>query len=390
LGRSCKHAPRRAVARLTNIRRWSYREAVKFGHFCLPTYLPQVDGRAAEFMRRFLEFLVESEDLGFDSLWANEHHFDPYGGIVPSPPILLAALAQRTKRVRLGTSVVVLPLHNPLQIAEQLAMVDVLSGGRLEFGVGRGFVVADYEALDIPRVEAQDRLLEGLDLVLQAWSAESASTFRGRFYQYEDLEVWPRPEQRPHPPVWFAVTQSPANFELAGRRAFRLMTVAYRGVAPLAELTRLYRAAWVEAGHPADAWEITSHYQVVVADDGREARRLAQGAVRGYLAAMRHAVDRAKVQEPRREVTEAETQIDHMIDECRIIAGTPDECVELVTRAEDLLGLTQLDCTFYFGGLSFEQAQRSQRLFATEVMPRVRGRTLVKGGVPTDGRHGHA
>jgi alkanesulfonate monooxygenase SsuD/methylene tetrahydromethanopterin reductase-like flavin-dependent oxidoreductase (luciferase family) len=190
--------------------------------------------------------------------------------------------------------------------------------------------------------------------------------------------------------VWLAVTQSPANFELAGRRGFRLMTVAYRGVEPLAELIAAYKAAWLEAGHPADGWEITSHYQVVVAEDGREARQLAQAAVRGYLAAMRHAVDRAKVQEPRREVTEAETQIDRMIDECRIIAGTPDECVELVTRAEELLGLTQLDCTFYFGGLSFEQARRSQHLFATEVMPRVRGRTLVKGGVPTDGRHSHA
>jgi natural product biosynthesis luciferase-like monooxygenase protein len=329
-----------------------------------------VDGSAAEFMRRFLDFLVESEELGFDSVWANEHHFDPYGGIVPSTPILLAALAQRTQRVRLGTSVVVLPLHNPIQIAEQLAMVDILSGGRLEFGVGRGFVVADYEALGIPRAEAQARLLEGLDLVVQAWSAESASTFRGAFYQYEDLEIWPRPEQRPHPPVWFAVTQSPDNFALAGRRGFRLMTVAYRGVEPLAELTRVYRDAWLAAGHPANGWEITSHYQVVVAEDGAEARRLAQGAVRGYLASMRHAVDRAKHQEPRREVTEAETQIDRMIDECRIIAGTPDECVELVTRAQEVLGLTQLDCTFYFGGLSFEQARRSQHLFASQVMPR--------------------
>jgi alkanesulfonate monooxygenase SsuD/methylene tetrahydromethanopterin reductase-like flavin-dependent oxidoreductase (luciferase family) len=282
--------------------------------------------------------------------------------------------------VRLGTSVVVLPLHNPIQIAEQLAMVDILSGGRLEFGVGRGFVVADYEALGIPRADAQARLLEGIDLILHAWSAESASTFRGAYYQYEDLEVWPKPAQQPHPPLWFAVTQSPANFELAGRRGFRLMTVAYRGVEPLAELIRVYRDAWLDAGHPAHGWEITSHYQVVVAEDGAEARRSAQGAVRGYLAAMRHAVDRAKNQEPRREVTEAETEIERMIDECRIIAGTPDECVELVTRAQELLGLTQIDCTFYFGGLSFEQARRSQHLFATQVMPRVRGRTLVRGG----------
>jgi natural product biosynthesis luciferase-like monooxygenase protein len=358
---------------------------VKFGHFCLPTYLPEVDGGAADFMRRFLGFLVESEEMGFDSIWANEHHFDPYGGIVPSPPILLAALAQRTHRVRLGTSVVVLPLHNPLEVAEQLAMVDVLSGGRLEVGLGRGFVVADYEALHIPRAEAQARLLEGIEVLIRAWSGQQSS-FQGRYYAYEDLEVWPRPEQQPHPPIWFAVTQTADNFQLAGRNGWKLMTVAYRGVEVLAQLTRQYREAWAEAGHPTDGWEITAHYQVVIADTSREARALAQPAVRGYLRSMRHAVDRAKVQEPRREVTEEETQIDRMIDECRIIVGTPDECVALLRRAEDMLGITQVDCTFYFGGLSFEQARRSHELFATEVMPHLRERTLMGGGAQRHGR----
>jgi natural product biosynthesis luciferase-like monooxygenase protein len=347
------------------------RDRVKFGHFCLPTYLPRVDGGVAEFMRRFLEFLVESEELGFDSLWANEHHFDPYGGIVPSPPILLAALAQRTTRVRLGTSVVVLPLHNPVEIAEQLAMVDVLSGGRLEFGVGRGFLVADYEALGIPRADAQARLLEGLEVILRAWSGGPMS-FHGKYYQFEDLDVWPRPEQRPHPPVWLSATQAPDSFELAGRRGYRLLTVAYRGVEPLAELTRLYRAAWTEAGHQPGAWEISAHYQVVVAENRREARTTAQAAVLGYLAAMRQAVNKARVQEPRREVPDAELQIDRMIDECRVIVGTPDECVALLERAQEVLGVTLVDCTFYFGGLSFDQARRSQRLFATEVMPHMR------------------
>src|SRR5262249_54659524 len=119
--------------------------SLKFGHFCLPTYFPEVDGSVGAFMRRWIDLLACSEELGFDSVWANEHHFDPYGGIIPSTPIMLAALAQRTRRVRLGTSVVVLPLHNPVEVAEQLAMVDLMSQGRVEFGLGRGFVVADYE-----------------------------------------------------------------------------------------------------------------------------------------------------------------------------------------------------------------------------------------------------
>jgi alkanesulfonate monooxygenase SsuD/methylene tetrahydromethanopterin reductase-like flavin-dependent oxidoreductase (luciferase family) len=127
---------------------------MKFGHFCLPTFFPDIDGNVGLLMRRWLDLLVESEALGFDSLWANEHHFDPYGGIIPSPATLLAALSQRTQRVRLGTSIVVLPLHSPIEVAEQLAMVDLMSSGRVEFGIGRGFVEFDYDRLHVPREDS--------------------------------------------------------------------------------------------------------------------------------------------------------------------------------------------------------------------------------------------
>jgi alkanesulfonate monooxygenase SsuD/methylene tetrahydromethanopterin reductase-like flavin-dependent oxidoreductase (luciferase family) len=103
---------------------------MRFGHFCLPTYLAGRDIPQEAYMRRLVDFFACSEDLGFDAVWANEHHFHPYGGLLPSPPVMLAALAQRTSRVLLGTSVIVLPLHNPIEVAEQLAMVDLMSGGR--------------------------------------------------------------------------------------------------------------------------------------------------------------------------------------------------------------------------------------------------------------------
>src|ERR1700722_16498270 len=145
---------------------------MKFGHFCLPTYFPDVDGNPGRLMHQWLDLLAESEELGFDSLWANEHHFDAYGGIIPSPTTLLAALSQRTHRVRLGTSIVVLPLHSPIEVAEQLAMVDLMSGGRVEFGFGRGFVEFDYDRLGVPREDSQDRMREQLDIILKAWSGE--------------------------------------------------------------------------------------------------------------------------------------------------------------------------------------------------------------------------
>src|SRR5712692_330874 len=229
----------------------------------------------ASIPRRLADFLVDSEELGFDALWANEHHFDPYGGIIPSPPIMLAALAQRTKRVRLGTSVIVLPLHQPIEIAEQLAMVDLMSDGRVELGVGRGFVVADYEALGIPREGAQERLTEELEVILKAWSGAPFS-HHGKHYDFDNIEVWPPPQQRPHPPVWLSVGATPSSFEWAGRQGYKVLSVAYRGVQQLVELLPLYRNAWLAAGHKAGEWEISSHYQVVLSDNSRKARQIAE------------------------------------------------------------------------------------------------------------------
>ncbi len=352
---------------------------MKFGHFCLPTYFEDVDGTVGDFMRRFVELLAESETLGFDSLWANEHHFDAYGGVIPSPPTLLSALSQRTRHVRLGTSIVVLPLHSPIEIAEQLAMIDLMSGGRVEFGVGRGFVVFDYDRLGVPRDDSQERMREGLEVIVKAWSGEPF-TYRGKFYNYENITVWPRPEQRPHPPIWISCSQTPSSFEWAGTMGYSILTVAYRSVETLIVNNKLYRDAWAKAGHPRDRFRIAAHYQVVLSPDGREAREIARKALIRYTAATTHTLDRIRADRDYNAGTERQRiqqdllDIDRMVDECRVIAGTPDEAVKSLERAQDLMGFTQCDCTFYFGGLPYEAAQRSHRLFASEVMPRLRAR----------------
>lgn len=352
---------------------------MKFGHFCLPTYFPDVDGSTGQLMRRWLELLGESEALGFDSLWANEHHFDAYGGIIPSPPTLLAALSQRTQRVRLGTSIVVLPLHSPIEIAEQLAMVDLMSNGRVEFGIGRGFVEFDYERLHVPREDSNERMREQLEVILKAWSGE-AFNHKGQFYQYENLDVWPTPEQRPHPPIWVSCTRTPSSFAWAGERGFNVLTVAYHSVENLSKLNRIYREAWDKAGHPKGKWNLAAHYHCVLAESKQEAREIAHNAWRRYIEATTHTNERVGrtasgvVAENRRKAMEELLDTDRMVAELRQIACTPDECVELLSRAQDAMGFTQCDCTFFFGGIRFDQAQRSLRLFAKEVMPKLRQR----------------
>jgi natural product biosynthesis luciferase-like monooxygenase protein len=352
---------------------------MKFGHFCLPTFFPDVDGDPGLLMRRWLDLLAESEALGFDSLWANEHHFDPYGGIIPSPPTLLAALSQRTRQARLGTSIVVLPLHSPIEIAEQLAMVDLMSGGRVEFGIGRGFVEFDYDRLGVPREESQARMREQLEVILKAWSGEPF-THKGRFYNYENLTVWPRPEQRPHPPIWLSCSQTPSSFDWAGQMGYSILTVAYRSVATLVANNKIYREAWAKAGHPPGKARIATHYHCVLSEDKREARAIARQAWRRYTDATTHTLDRIRADQGylndpvRRKIDEDLLDIDKMVEDLRVIACTPDEAVTLLERAQDAMGFTQCDCTFFFGGITHDQAQRSLRLFANEVMPKLKNR----------------
>ncbi|HXS41374.1 MAG TPA: LLM class flavin-dependent oxidoreductase [Stellaceae bacterium] len=351
---------------------------MKFGHFCLPTYFEDVDGDVGGFMRRFVDFLVSSEDAGFDMLFANEHHFDAYGGLIPSPTVMVAALAQRTKRVRLGSSIIVLPLHSPIEIAEQWAMIDLMSNGRVELGVGRGFVEYDYDRLHVPLQGAQERLKDGVALIRKAWSGERFS-HNGPHYQYENLQLWPRPQQRPHPPIWLACGGTPDSFRWAAEQGFGIFTVAYRGVQPLIPLNKIYRDAWIAAGHSPKAYKIAAHYQVVLSEDGAEARDIAAKALKRYVGATTHTMDRVRDDrsgtKPTATLGAVEQQVldvAKMVEECRVVAGTPEDAVRLLTKAQEMMGITQVDCTFYFGGIPFELAQRSHRLFAEKVMPKMR------------------
>lgn len=350
---------------------------MKFGHFCLPTYFPDVDGDVGLLMRRWLDLLAESEALGFDFLWANEHHFDSYGGLIPSPPTFLAALSQRTKRARLGTSIIVLPLHNPIEIAEQLAMVDLMSGGRVEFGIGRGFVEFDYDRLGVSREDSQARMYEQLEVIRKAWSG-APFAHDGRYYSYPKLEVWPRPEQRPHPPIWLSCSRTPSSFEWAGRTGCSILTVPYiLDADALGGMTRTYRQAWEEASHPAGEWRIGAHFHCVLSESREEARAIGREAWRRYSEATTHTRDRERMDrdgsaEPGPSAPPPD--IDKMVDELRTIACTPDEAVALLERSQDILGFTHCDCTFLFGGVTYDQAERSLRLFTEEVIPKLEDR----------------
>jgi len=323
-----------------------------------------VYGSVGNHMRRVVDFFAASEELGFDAVWVNEHHFHHYGGHLPSPPVFLAAIAQRTNRVRLGTSVVVLALHNPIEIAEQLAMVDLMSNGRVELGVGRGNTPIDHEVFGIAPEEAQSRTIEGLEVIRKAWGGGHFS-FHGQHFQYDDLEVWPKPQQEPHPPLWLACSNNPDSFAYAGKHGYQLLTVAqHRPLPELSERVQIYLQAWKNNGHDPSAAQVCTHYQVVVDDNGAVARERCRNARERYDASG-GAARRAMPQT-------AHLSQEELVEQGRLIVGTPDECVSQLQYARDTLGLTAVDCNFLFGGITYEEAERSIGLFAREVMPKLR------------------
>jgi natural product biosynthesis luciferase-like monooxygenase protein len=354
---------------------------MEFSLFALPTYYRETDGPLGSYYRRLVDFLVSAEELGYDGIWANEHHFHPYGGLIPSPAVLLSAIAQRTKRMRLGTSVVVLPLHNPIEIAEQLAMVDNMSGGRVDLGIGRGFVPFDYHMWNIPMGEGQERTLESLEVIIKAWSGKPF-IHHGKYFDFENVEVWPLVEQQPHPPIWIAASNNPESFTSAGRNGYNLLTVSsLKPIERIAEMARYYHDAWKAAGHAPDGYKYNTHYQIVVDEDRDRARRVIAEAIPRYTSLLSEATSlyTAPGQAPRVSAL-VDFSAEGWIEEGRILCGTPDDVVATLQRAERELGITGVDGTFYFGGMPFETAQRSLRMFAEHVIPRLRAPAPASAG----------
>jgi alkanesulfonate monooxygenase SsuD/methylene tetrahydromethanopterin reductase-like flavin-dependent oxidoreductase (luciferase family) len=348
--------------------------ALTFGAYALPSYHAETDPPQGVFMRRLVDLLASAEPLGFDNIWLNEHHFNSWGGMLPAPPMMLAALSQRTSRVRLGTSVSVLGLHHPIAVAEQMAMLDLMSGGRLDFGVGRGSEAFDYEAFGIDYAEAQTRTVESLEIILEAWTGEFFE-HTGQNYRVPRIQVWPRPEQRPHPPVWFSCLSNPASFEWTARQGHHLLSLGFPTAVPkLAELTRVYRDAWVDSGRDLNTYQIGTLYHTVICERGNRARELAVGAFQRFLGQLRESRARPTVHvaPARPSALIVDEAVPQLIDDGRLIAGNPQQVVDTLRYLQNETGFTQVDLMFQLGGLSFEVAHESMELFAREVMPRLR------------------
>jgi natural product biosynthesis luciferase-like monooxygenase protein len=352
---------------------------MRYGLFYLPSSLPATRADGVERLRAVVEQTEYAEQLGFDSVWLAEHHFHSFGGLFSATPVIGAAIAQRTTRIRIGTAVVLLPYHNPLRVAEDYATLDCLSEGRLEFGIGHGFVKWEALTFGIPLDDLRERFRENLEVILKAWS-EPVLNHQGRFHEYRGVEVWPRPLQQPYPTVWMAATATVESFELAGRRGFHMMLIPFlHEVEELRPKVEAYLSARQAARHDPSTARVLGVYHTYVGETSAEAHAAAAHGLAEYNTAAFHAHSLTPgVAEPesyrsheRHRAQMRQMNFEDMLARSRVLAGSAEEVREKVEYVRERLYLTDLAGLFALGGLTDAQARASMRRFMEQVAPKI-------------------
>jgi alkanesulfonate monooxygenase SsuD/methylene tetrahydromethanopterin reductase-like flavin-dependent oxidoreductase (luciferase family) len=259
----------------------------------------------------------------------------------------------------------VLPLHNPIDVAESYAMVDVISNGRLEFGVGKGSEGHEYKKLGIDQKESTGRMYEGVQVMLQAWSDQPVN-FAGEYFNYQNVPVYPKPAQRPHPPIWVGCARSEDSFRWAGENGFHLMTLPYlyREADTLPGFIKTYRNGLTKAGLDAGKTDILGKFHIYVSSSLDRAMEEAGPYITSYYDVHRAA-------DPTRKELGLMTQRDTktQLEQGFVLAGDPKRVAESIRKWSEKIGLTTISGTFYFGGMPQELAMKNIRLFADKVMP---------------------
>jgi alkanesulfonate monooxygenase SsuD/methylene tetrahydromethanopterin reductase-like flavin-dependent oxidoreductase (luciferase family) len=239
---------------------------MEFGLFCSAQANNDAFGpETGQGFRDYLNFNVEAEALGFKSSFLVEHHFTGWNQ-VSSTLMLLTALAMRTTKLRLGSAVMVLPWHNPVLLAEQAATLDLISGGRFDFGIGKGYRHSEFNGFQIAPEEAQARFDETVEVMTRAFTTRQRFSHRGRFWHFEDIVVEPPPAQQPHPPFWVAAG-SETSIRHAAARGFNLILDQYASAATLGERISIYKDERKTHGSSFDPAQIVVARQLYVAKD---------------------------------------------------------------------------------------------------------------------------
>ncbi|MBM4256022.1 MAG: LLM class flavin-dependent oxidoreductase [Deltaproteobacteria bacterium] len=326
--------------------------------------------------RKHLDLTVTAEELGFDTIWLTEHHFVEDGYSSSLLPIA-AAIAARTKKIRIGTFVLLLPLHNALRVAEDAATVDIISNGRLDLGLGQGYRVDEFSGFHIPRKERGSRLEEGVEVIRRAWTEKNWS-LDGKYNQLKNITVIPNVVQKPHPPIWLAA-RGPKSIARAARNGYHLMGTGG------ADQQQMYDAALQENGKPVDDFHVAQLRTVFVATRREKAWDDAEEGVHHMLSCYGKWFTEANdlpgdtaygMDLPRLgKLRESDTA--QLFGEPLII-GTPDDAIRMIEDYQQRTRVTHLVMAMPLPGVDPRKVQKSMELFAKEVMPYFRKKARKK------------
>ena len=314
------------------------------------TALPTVFDRA-------LQRIEIMDKSGYDAVWLAEHHFSDFS-ICPSVHMMGTLAAARTKRLRIGTAVSLAPFYHPLRLAEEVALLDVLSGGRVNWGAGRGFARVEFAAFGVPPEESTSRFHEAVEIVLRAWTEEKVS-FAGQHYQIEPVEMLPKPLQQPHPPVWMAATSDGA-LQWAAERGFSILMDPHAGHADIGRKRRFYAEKLAAAGHTIDGRELPVARLVAVAEATAKAAEVARTGAQwicdSYFGSQHNPVG---FTDPNKRGLDP---VQRYLDEV-ILHGTPESLIDQIQALQETAQMNYLLCA--------PLSQLSFNLLTEKVLPKV-------------------
>ena len=339
-----------------------------------------------------------AEPLGFDSLFGLEHHFTGYS-MSPHPLQLLSYFAGRTKRITLGTCVIVLPWHDPIRVAEQIAYLDLLCGGRCLFGFGRGAASVEYAGFRVPMEEARPRFAESAQLITKALRDEEFE-WDGEYFQIPKMSIRPRPMSHPER-RFYASSVSPESAEIMAKLGFGMMVIMQNEWVKAAADIQKFRDIAISVGHAPRPPIILTNVSVAESRDEAKDRAMQYlsakwdsidahykfsdghlGKIKGYESYGRMAKTYSKLKdvEARQKMTDFYVKIQ--------IVGTPDDCIQQLAELQNLTGSDHMVCDFSYGGMPHEDGVLNMRLFADRVLPVIQHDTAFKGTVNIPGLEG--
>ena len=327
---------------------------MKFGMFGGARSVPGVDDGYHEGYSAYIDAVLEAEALGYYSNFLVEHHFSGMGQVSASLS-LLSYLAAQTKTIRLGTAVVVLPWHNPVLVAEQAATLDLLSNGRFDFGVGKGYRYNEFEGFCIPIEESTERFEEAMEVIRKAWTTKGRFSHHGKRWHYDNIIIEPEPVQKPHPPFWLAAGR-PESLRYAAQEGYNLFLDQFQTFEVMLERFQIYREAVLEAGREFTPHSVAVARGLLIAKTPAEreaaiaARMKSQEVMNAHGTSADKSVKSSMVSDPdlRKAATEG------------TLIGTPEEIIERLKSLEregvDYVILST-------------RGNDALRVFAEEVMP---------------------